>query len=82
MTQNEVSYMIEASIAPLRAQIAELQETLDGKLAVGDRIALQSASGFILMAKDGGPATTGQVYNLMSSDQITGWETWTLKKGV
>jgi hypothetical protein len=74
--------MIEAAIAPLRAQIGELQTALDAKFGVDDKIALQSDNGFMLMAKDGGPATTGQVYNLMSSNQITGWETWTLKKGM
>jgi hypothetical protein len=78
MTPNEVAYMIEGYLDPIRHQIAELQEALNGKVGVGDKIALRSNSGFILTPKDGGPATSGQPFNLISALQATDFGTWTL----
>jgi hypothetical protein len=67
--------MIEDAIKPL-------EEALKDAFRPGDAIALESANGMVICAEQGGPAISGQPYNLTGRPDVNVWETWIIKKGV
>ena len=70
--------MIEATLAPF---ISSFAAALSEKFGVGDKVVLQSNTGTLMAAKDGGPHLDGAEFVLIASSQVSGWETWIIKRG-
>lgn len=65
-----------------------IDESLRDVVRFGNWIALQACGrseddrpGMYLTAEDGGPALSGQPFNLTSRDIMAAWQSWKLQRG-
>ncbi len=74
LTEAQVQAMIDAAIAPLRAQIAK-------QLKIGDKIALRINSGKLMSVEGGGATDDNKPIVLITRPDVHGWESLTVEKG-
>lgn len=81
LSESEVQAMINASLAPLEARIAHLEDNPLSGIQYGTKIALRSNSGFILGLVSGGPTSENQQAEFIGKTAIHAWESLTIEQG-